>query len=123
MLKTVNPATGQEIAQYAELSPAQIEEKLALAMQAFTRWRQETVETRTALLEQIANTFEKNKDRLARQATMEMGKTYASSVGEVEKCVACFRHFAKEGPAMLRGESYGLSNGNRAEIKFLPLGP
>ncbi|MBU6419345.1 MAG: NAD-dependent succinate-semialdehyde dehydrogenase [Proteobacteria bacterium] len=123
MLKTVNPATGQEIAQYAELSPAQIEEKLALAMQAFTRWRQETVETRTALLEQIANTFEENKDRLARQATMEMGKTYASSVGEVEKCIACFRHFAKAGPAMLRGESYGLSNGNRAEIKFLPLGP
>ncbi|MDE1897351.1 MAG: aldehyde dehydrogenase family protein, partial [Rhodospirillales bacterium] len=94
MLKTVNPATGQEIARYEELSPAQIDEKLALATNMFHRWRRETLEARTALLGRIAEAFEANKDRLARQATMEMGKTYASAVAEVEKCVACFRHFA-----------------------------
>ena len=123
MLKTVNPATGQEIARYEELSPAQIDEKLALATIMFHRWRREALDVRTALLGRIAEAFEADKDRLARQATMEMGKTYASAVAEVEKCVACFRHFAQAGPAMLHSESYGLSNGGRAQIKFLPLGP
>ncbi len=123
MLKTVNPATGQEIARYDELSPAQIDEKLALATTIFHRWRRETLQTRTALLGRIAVAFEENKHRLARQATMEMGKTYVSAVAEVEKCIACFRHFAQAGPAMLQGANYGLSTGGRAEIKFLPLGP
>ncbi len=123
MLKTVNPATGQEIARYTELSLAQIEERLASAQKTFTRWRQEPLQTRASLLHRLAGAFEEHKEKLARQATMEMGKTYLSALAEVEKCIACFRHYAKEGPAMLQDKAYGLSNGGQAEIKFLPLGP
>lgn len=123
MFKSINPATGKEIAQYAELSPAQIDEKLALSNQAFLNWRHSGLDKRTALLERIANAFETNKDRLARMATAEMGKTYTSAVAEVEKSIACFRHFAKAGPSMLQANTYNLSSGGSAEIRFLPLGP
>jgi succinate-semialdehyde dehydrogenase / glutarate-semialdehyde dehydrogenase len=123
MFKSVNPATGQEIARYAELNLEQTEKKLELAAQTFLHWRHTSLDERTALLARIADVFEANKDKLARMATEEMGKTYASSVAEVEKSVAGFRHFAKAGPAMLKGEAYGLSNGGSAEIRFLPLGP
>ena len=39
MFKSINPATGREIATYPELSPAEIEQKLATAMTSFQDWR------------------------------------------------------------------------------------
>ncbi len=51
-----------------------------------------------------------------------MGKTYASAVAEVEKCIAAFRHYAQHGPAMLAPVHQKLSSGT-AEIRWLPQGP
>ena len=122
MFKSVNPATGQEIASYAELTPAELEQKLAAAQAAFLRWRRTGIAERTALLNRLADVFEANKARLARMATEEMGKTLASSTAEVEKCAACFRHYAKHGAEMLNTEQVKLTVGGSAEIHFLPLG-
>ena len=55
-------------------------------------------------------------------ATQEMGKTYASAIAEVEKCIAAFRHYAQHGPAMLEPVQQKLANGT-AEIRWLPQGP
>src|SRR3546814_3895047 len=57
---------------------------------------------RAELLGNIADQFDANKDRLARMATQEMGKTYASAIAEVKKCVAGFRHYARNGPEIGR---------------------
>src|SRR3546814_18930199 len=62
------------------------------------------------------------RSRLARMATQEMGKTYASAIAEVEKCVAGFRHYARNGPAMLEPQQQPLGNGV-AELCWQPLGP
>lgn len=60
---------------------------------------------------------------MARVATEEMGKTYASSLAEVEKCAAAFRHYANHGPAMLEPQSYDLIGRGAAEVRWLPQGP
>ena len=123
MMKSTNPATGQEFATYAELTKEQVNAKLDKAMAAFHAWRETGVGERTALLDRVADQYESNKDRLARMATMEMGKTYVSAVAEVEKCVAAFRHYAKNGPAMLEPKNVPLGNGGSAEVYWLPQGP
>jgi len=122
MFKSVNPATGQEVASYPELTPEELEQKLASAQAAFLRWRRTEIAERTALLNRLADVFEANKARLARMATEEMGKTLASSTAEVEKCAGCFRHYAKHGAEMLNTEQVKLTAGGSAEIHFLPLG-
>jgi succinate-semialdehyde dehydrogenase / glutarate-semialdehyde dehydrogenase len=122
MFRSINPATGKEIATYPELSPQELDAKLSLAVTAFHAWRLTRLETRTTLLSRLADAYETNKDRLARMATQEMGKTYASSVAEVEKCVAGFRHYAQHGPAMLAPIQQKLASGT-AEIRWLPQGP
>src|ERR1700684_467801 len=109
MLRSVNPATGVEIGTYPELSPAEIDAKLDKAAEAFRRWRTSDINKRTALLSRIADRFKAEKERLARMAPMEMGKTLASSVAEVEKCIAAFRAYAKDGPAMLEPEEQNLA--------------
>jgi succinate-semialdehyde dehydrogenase/glutarate-semialdehyde dehydrogenase len=123
MFKSVNPATGETFATYPELTKDELEAKIAKSAAAYRSWRKTPLSERTKLLSAIADAYEKNKDRLAKTATAEMGKTYSSSVAEVEKCIAAFRHFAKAGPAMLEPKHSKLSNGGTAEVHWLPQGP
>jgi len=123
MFRSVNPATGEEIAAYPELTADALEAKVAKAAETFRSWRTTPLGERTALLARIGDRFEAEKERLARMATLEMGKTFASAVAEVEKCVAAFRVFAKDGPAMLEPQRQPLATGGTAELRWLPIGP
>jgi succinate-semialdehyde dehydrogenase/glutarate-semialdehyde dehydrogenase len=123
MMNSVNPATGEEIASYEELTKEEVSAKLDQAVKAYHDWRESGFSTRTGVLSKLADVYEENKQRLAAMATAEMGKTYASAVAEVEKCAAAFRHYAKHGPAMLEPIRSELSNGGTAEIHWLPQGP
>jgi len=123
MFRSVNPATGEEIATYPELTPDALETKVARAAETFRHWRATPLDERTALLSRIADRFEAEKARMARIATLEMGKTYASAVAEVEKCIAGFRVFAQDGPAMLEPRRQALATGGTAELVWLPIGP
>ncbi len=123
MLKSINPATGEQTATHAELDAVAISAALDRAMSAFDHWRTVSVTERAALLFRIAESYEANKDRLARMATQEMGKTLKSAVAEVDKCIAAFRYYAKAGPAMLDTSAISLASGGSATVHWLPIGP
>ncbi|WP_156358194.1 NAD-dependent succinate-semialdehyde dehydrogenase [Sphingobium sp. Leaf26] len=123
MMKSINPATGQEIATHAELTEAQIDAALDRATATFATWRETDIAERTALLSDLADAYHDHRDRLARMAVLEMGKTLKSALAEVDKCVAVFRHYAREGPAMLDGGTIPLASGGTADLVWLPIGP
>ena len=123
MITTTNPATGETLATYDELSDDAIEAKLAKAAATYAEWRETPIARRTELLEALAETYEKNEQKLAEMATREMGKTLASARAEVEKCATLFRHMAQEGPAMLTEEQWDLGEGKTATGRWLPQGP
>lgn len=123
MFRSVNPATGEEIATFPELSAGELDSRLDRATSAFEAWRATSLAVRSQLLIDIADQYDANRDRLARMASLEMGKTFASAVAEVEKCAAAFRFYAAKGPAMLAPEQRALGNGGSAELHWLPLGP
>ncbi|MGT2516223.1 NAD-dependent succinate-semialdehyde dehydrogenase (plasmid) [Sphingomonas panni] len=123
MFHSTNPATGEQIATHAELTAEQIEQKVALAATAFDRWRVTPIADRVALLRRIADAYDANRDRLARMATDEMGKTLKSALAEVDKCAAAFRHYADHGPAMLAPQRSDLTGGGTAEVTWQPQGP
>lgn len=122
-MKSINPATGEEIATHAELTEAQIDAALDRATATFAIWRETAIADRTALLSDLADAYHDHRDRLARMATLEMGKTLKSALAEVDKCVAAFRHYATQGPAMLEGGSILLAAGGKADLVWLPIGP
>ncbi|WP_435419341.1 aldehyde dehydrogenase family protein [Parerythrobacter aurantius] len=122
MITTTNPATGETLAQYAELSDQEIEAKLALSAKAFADWRLSPLEDRCAVLDRLADAYDANADALARQATLEMGKTIGSAKAEVAKCAQLFRHLAKAGPAMLEPLHWDLGDDGTAEGHWLPQG-
>lgn len=122
MFTSINPATGKEDATFPALDDDGIEAALARAQAAFRSWRASEIGQRTALLTAIADQFEANKRHLAGTATKEMGKTLASAIAEVEKCIAGFRHYAAKGPAYLEPVETKTASG-RAVGHWLPLGP
>ncbi|HEX7822201.1 MAG TPA: NAD-dependent succinate-semialdehyde dehydrogenase [Sphingobium sp.] len=122
-MKSINPATGEQTATHAELDATAISDKLDRATAAFDQWRTVEVADRAALLVKIADAYDANKDRLARMATQEMGKTLKSAVAEVDKCIAAFRYYAKAGPVMLDTSAISLASGGSATVHWLPIGP
>ncbi|MCD2316758.1 NAD-dependent succinate-semialdehyde dehydrogenase [Sphingomonas sp. IC-11] len=122
MFQTINPATGEPLARYPELNDQEIEERLDAARAGWDEWRITDHETRCELLELIAEAFETDKRRLAEIATREMGKTLKSAIAEVEKCVAAFRYYAENGPAMLAPREMKVPGGT-ATTHYLPIGP
>ncbi|CAN5538991.1 NADP-dependent succinic semialdehyde dehydrogenase [soil metagenome] len=123
MFTSINPATGKPGDSFAELTDDEIEIKVAAAHAEFARWRTTDYADRTALLAKIADQFEANKRDLAEIATREMGKTLKSAIAEVAKCIAGFRHYAKNGPEMLAPREYPTAAGGKAVARWLPIGP
>lgn len=122
MFTSINPATGKPGHSHAELTDAQIEARLAKAQSTFLDWRESELTTRAALLRHISEAFEDDKDRLARIATEEMGKTLKSAVAEVEKCASAFRYYAKHGAKLLAPTEVETPAGH-ASARWLPMGP
>jgi len=123
MFHSTNPATGRQFTTHPELTAGEVEQRLALAAGAFDRWRLTPIAERAALLRRLADRYDANRDRLARMATDEMGKTLRSALAEVDKCAAAFRHYADHGPAMLAPKRTDLTGGGTAEVTWLAQGP
>ena len=122
MFTSINPATNEPGRSFAELTDAQVEARLAKAHEAFLAWRSSDLADRMTLLRHIAERFEDDKDRLARIATGEMGKTLKSAVAEVEKCASAFRYYARHGAQLLKVVEVDTPVGH-AVARWLPMGP
>lgn len=122
MFTSINPATGAAGEAFEALDDEGVEAALKRADTAFRAWRVSPVEQRVELLRGIADRFESGKAHLAEVATREMGKTLASALAEVEKCVAGFRYYAEHGPAHLEPSEVTTASG-RTVAQWQPLGP
>lgn len=84
-LDVFNPATGEAIAK-VPLSPApDVDDAAKAAARAFPAWRRTPPVERVQYLYRLKRLLEENLDELARTVTIECGKTYAESVGELRR--------------------------------------
>lgn len=121
MYRTVNPATGETLAEYPDADDAAVETALARARSAFERWRRTSFADRRAALERLGDRLEQDVDAHARLITIEMGKPIASARAEVLKCAANCRWYAEHGEGLAASESVPHAAG-RAEVRHEPLG-
>lgn len=100
-MRSVNPATGETLAEYAEHTQPEALARLARCDQAYRGWSRSPIESRTRVLASAARLLRERRAELARLATLEMGKTLLSAEAEVEKCAAACDYYAEHAPAML----------------------
>ena len=100
-LYSINPATGETLAEIPSHTPAEVEARLARAADAAPRWRFTPVQERTAVVARLGTLLDEEKERLGRLMTVEMGKPIRAAIEEAGKCAtACF-YFAEHGPSFI----------------------
>jgi succinate-semialdehyde dehydrogenase / glutarate-semialdehyde dehydrogenase len=121
MIASVNPATGEMVAEFGEHSLEEVERRLELARAASAGWRATPVEQRAAIVAAAGELLEAEQERFGRLMTLEMGKTLTSAIAESQKCASGCRYYAEHGPSFIAPEVIARS-GERGEARFEPLG-
>lgn len=119
MFTTVNPTTGAELEQYAEMTPAQVDARLAIAAEACRGdVGRAPIEERSARLRAVAKVLRERVEVLAQLATREMGKPINDSRAEVQKSATAFDYYAD-----IIHEQMTTSHRDGALVRYEPLGP
>lgn len=121
MIQSINPTTGDVVADYILHSPDQVEAALAGAASAQKKWRKVPVTERVKLLSAMATELRAGKDRFASLITQEMGKPVIEAAAEIEKCAATCDFYAEAAPRFLADETIE-SNATHSGVVFDPLG-
>ncbi len=120
-IATINPATGQTLKTFEALSDAQIDRKLGIAAEAFSKYRRSSFAERAKLMQRAAEILEGKKETFGRMMTTEMGKTFRSAVDEAVKCAWVCRYYAENGEAFLADEVVN-TPATRSYVRYQPLG-
>ncbi|MGQ0721526.1 MAG: NAD-dependent succinate-semialdehyde dehydrogenase [Candidatus Eiseniibacteriota bacterium] len=121
-MRTVNPATGSLILEYAEIGAGALEARLAAAARAFAAWRTTAFAERGRLLRSAASRLRARKPELARLMTLEMGKPVRQAEAEVEKCAWVCEFYADKAEEFLAPEPRD-AGVRQSFVRFDPLGP
>ena len=120
-LKTINPATGEMLQAFDELTDEQIEERLARAQAAFAVNRRRPFAERARRMREAAAILEREKQAFGRLMTTEMGKPIGAAVAEAEKCALGCRFYADHAERFLADEHVEL-DGRRSFVRYQPIG-
>jgi succinate-semialdehyde dehydrogenase/glutarate-semialdehyde dehydrogenase len=118
---SVNPATGQTISSYDEMTAAAAAAAVAQAHATWTSWRATTFGARSVLMRKAAAILRDRKQELARLMTTEMGKTLKQGVAEAEKCAWVCDYYAEHAERHLAPEVVK-TEGSKSYVAFEPLG-
>jgi len=92
--RSVNPATGEVLAEFPALTTAEVQQRLARAAATAPTWRRTPARDRAAIVGRLGELLEQDKERLGRMMTLEMGKPIKAAVEEAAKCAAACRYYA-----------------------------
>ena len=121
-IATVNPATGETLKTFQPLTPAEIEEKIQLAVKTFHAEKKTPFAERSKRMNKAAEILERDKEKFAKLMTLEMGKPYKAALAEAEKCASGCRFYAENAERFLADEIIE-SGAKKSFIRYRPLGP
>jgi succinate-semialdehyde dehydrogenase/glutarate-semialdehyde dehydrogenase len=121
VLKSIDPATGRELASFPEADEFAIDSALARASEARHGWRDAGVGMRASLMRSIAGVLRADRSRFAALLTSEMGKPIVEAEAEIEKCAWTAGWFAENAERLLADERIE-STATESYVRFQPLG-
>lgn len=120
-ITTVDPTSGEVLAEYPAFDDAQIEAAIAGAHTAQQSWAATPLSKRLELLRALAETLRAGCDEYAALMTREMGKPITEAAGEVEKSAVTADYYVAHAPSILADEHVDI-DGVDAWVGYEPLG-
>jgi succinate-semialdehyde dehydrogenase/glutarate-semialdehyde dehydrogenase len=124
-IATINPATGETLKTYDELSEAEVERCLAAAAAAHATYRLTSFAERAGWMRRAADILDAENEQVATMMVTEMGKTLVAARAEVAKCAATCRYYAEHAEGYLADEPADAAavGASGAWVRYDSLGP
>lgn len=120
-IQSINPATGETVATFAELSDQEIEVKMSKAAVAFDVWRNKSVAERAVVMKKVGEILKSGAEKYAKLMTLEMGKPLTQGIAEAEKCAFNCEYYVENAEELLRPEVVATDAGE-SYLQYDPLG-
>jgi len=117
-----DPATGEVLAEIADLDENDAADAIAQAARALPQWRAKTAKERAVLMRKWFELILANQEDLARLMTAEQGKPLAESRGEIAYGASFIEWFAEEGKRIYGDVIPTFSAGKRVLVFKEPVG-
>ncbi|MGH8506102.1 MAG: NAD-dependent succinate-semialdehyde dehydrogenase [Stenotrophobium sp.] len=119
--ETINPASGDILQRYDAMDRAQVERILARCSDAQQAWAVRPMAERVSCMQTAAAVMLADKQRYARQMTLEMGKPLPQAIAEVEKCALVCRYYADNAARFLAPQKIA-TEAQASTVYFKPAG-
>jgi succinate-semialdehyde dehydrogenase/glutarate-semialdehyde dehydrogenase len=120
-IESLNPATGERLATFAETTPAEVNTIVDAAVRAQRAWARTPFAARAAPMRKVAAILKDRANELARLMALEMGKPLKDGVGEVTKCAWVCEWNAEHAERLLTPRPEA-SDAGKSYVRFDPLG-
>jgi succinate-semialdehyde dehydrogenase / glutarate-semialdehyde dehydrogenase len=113
----VNPATGETLKEYPEISDAELRAAIDRADRAYRTWSgSSTVAERAALVRKVGELHNERSQQLAEIIVREMGKPMEQAVDEVEFAAAIYEFYADNAEELIADEPVKLMSGEGSAV-------
>lgn len=119
----INPSnTSDVVGEFARASIAELDQAIASARAAFTKWSHSTPQERFDILDRAGTELLARKDELGRMLSREQGKPLADGIGEAARAGYIFKFFAGEAIRLNGEKGDSVRPGIDVEVTREPLG-
>lgn len=119
--QSVNPYNGELVRSFEEQTDQELEKAIATAADCFEAWRKLSYHERAAIVSKAATIMRDRAEEFARPVTLEMGKLFAESLGEVALSADILDYYATHAERFLAPETLDPESGE-AVVESSPLG-
>jgi len=120
----VNPATGEQLNEYPEISDGALDAAIGKAWEARGALASMSVAERAGSIKRVADLHTERREDLAAIAVREMGKPMEQALGEVDFCADIYGYYAQRAEGFLEDEPIELLAGEgTAVIRRSAMGP
>ena len=119
--QSINPFNGELVKSFDEHTDQQLETAIATAATCFDTWRELFYAERAVIVAKAAAIMRERAEEFARPVTLEMGKLFAESVGEVMLSADILDYYAAHAERFLAPERLKPESGE-AVVESSPLG-
>src|SRR3954451_10408851 len=124
MYAVVNPATGEKLEEYPELSNEELDAAIGRAWEAREALASLSVAERAEKIKRVGELHLERRETLAAIAVREMGKPMEQALGEVDFCADIYSYYADNAEDFLKDEPISLLAGEgSALIRRTSVGP
>jgi len=120
--ESFNPSTREAIGRFQSGTRKHATEAVEVAVEAFERWKRESVDTRVRLLTKAADLLRQRKHEFSAVMILEVGKSWAEADGDTAEAIDFLEFYAREAYRYAAAQPLIEIPNEKNALLYIPLG-